>query len=115
MKRSTAWALVVALILASGVAYAASIINRGFSTRTSPSRIEIMLARTIRGMSVPRSAKQQTNPWAGKATPEVLEAARAHWADHCANCHGNDGGGNTEMGQNLSPKAPDMRLPATQN
>src|SRR5262249_28979075 len=40
---------------------------------------------------------------------------RAHFADHCAVCHGNDGSGNTEMGRGLYPKAPDMRLPATQN
>jgi len=35
-------------------------------------------------------------------------------ADHCASCHGNKGDGNTEIGQNLYPPAPDMRLPATQ-
>lgn len=38
----------------------------------------------------------------------------AHWADHCAQCHGNDGRGQTPMGRNLYPKAPDMTLPATQ-
>jgi mono/diheme cytochrome c family protein len=42
------------------------------------------------------------------ATPEVLASARAHFADHCAGCHGNDGKGQTEMGRNLYPKAPDM-------
>src|SRR5215204_5096493 len=38
----------------------------------------------------------------------------AHFADHCAVCHGNDGRGDTEMGRGLYPKAPDMRLDATQ-
>jgi mono/diheme cytochrome c family protein len=38
----------------------------------------------------------------------------AHFADHCASCHANDGSGNTEMGRGLFPKAPDMRLAATQ-
>ncbi len=47
-------------------------------------------------------------------TPEVWSHARAHFADHCALCHGNDGRGDTEIGRNLYPKAPDMRLPATQ-
>ena len=37
-----------------------------------------------------------------------------HWADHCATCHGNDGRGQTEIGRNLYPKAPDMRLSPTQ-
>ncbi|HEX7283687.1 MAG TPA: cytochrome c, partial [Vicinamibacterales bacterium] len=48
-------------------------------------------------------------------TPEHFFAAREHYADHCASCHANDGSGNTEMGQNLYPKAPDMRLPRTQS
>lgn len=34
-------------------------------------------------------------------TPEVLTMARAHFADHCALCHGNDGRGKTEIGRNL--------------
>jgi mono/diheme cytochrome c family protein len=38
-----------------------------------------------------------------------------HFADHCATCHANDGSGKTEIGQNLYPKAPDMRQPETQN
>jgi mono/diheme cytochrome c family protein len=38
----------------------------------------------------------------------------AHFADHCAVCHANDGSGQTEMGRGLYPKAPDMRLDATQ-
>ena len=49
------------------------------------------------------------------STPDVLSEARAHFADHCATCHGNDGSGKTQIGQNLYPKAPDMRLPETQN
>ena len=44
----------------------------------------------------------------------MLADARAHWADHCAGCHGNDGGGNTALGKNSYPPAPDMRLPETQ-
>ncbi len=48
-------------------------------------------------------------------TPEVLAEARAHWADHCASCHANDGSGDTLMGKRLYPPAPDMRRPLTQN
>jgi mono/diheme cytochrome c family protein len=46
---------------------------------------------------------------------QVIAAARDHFADHCAVCHANNGSGDTEMGRGLYPKAPDMRLPATQN
>ena len=44
----------------------------------------------------------------------MLVEARAHWADHCAGCHGNDGSGNTPLGKNSYPPAPDMRLAETQ-
>jgi mono/diheme cytochrome c family protein len=38
----------------------------------------------------------------------------AHYADHCAVCHANDGSGDTEMGRGLYPKPPDMRRDPTQ-
>jgi len=47
-------------------------------------------------------------------SPEVWADGRAHFADHCAICHGNDGRGDTEIGRSLYPKTPDMRLPDTQ-
>ena len=48
-------------------------------------------------------------------TEEAIAEGRAHFADHCASCHANDGSGDTEMGRGLYPRAPDMRLAATQN
>jgi mono/diheme cytochrome c family protein len=47
-------------------------------------------------------------------TDDAINEGLEHFADHCAVCHDNDGSGNTEMGRGLWPKAPDMRLPATQ-
>jgi mono/diheme cytochrome c family protein len=38
----------------------------------------------------------------------------AHYADHCAICHGNDGSGDTMLGNGMYPRPPDMRLAATQ-
>ncbi len=84
----------------------------GISTRTDPSGLEATAARTARHFLVPAEARARTNPEA--ATPEVLRAGLEHWADHCASCHGNDGSGETTMGRGLYPRAPDMRLPETQ-
>jgi mono/diheme cytochrome c family protein len=67
----------------------------------------------MRDMAIPGNARDEKNPFA--ATPEILAEAREHFADHCATCHANDGTGKTEIGQNLYPKAPDMRLPRTQS
>ena len=71
------------------------------------------MARTARGMAIPSSAKETKNPV--PLTPELMQEARRHFADHCATCHANDGSGNTEIGQNLYPKAPDMRQQRTQS
>jgi len=46
---------------------------------------------------------------------ELLKDARAHFADHCAICHSNDGSGQTPIGKNVYPKAPDLRLADSQS
>jgi mono/diheme cytochrome c family protein len=84
----------------------------GFSARAEPSMPERLIARAARRLAVPRSARNARNPL--PFTPEVWSDGRTHFADHCASCHGNDGRGNTEIGRNLYPKAPDMRLEDTQ-
>ena len=45
---------------------------------------------------------------------EVLADARAHWADHCAVCHANNGSGDTMYGKTMYPRPPDMRQKDTQ-
>ncbi|MEO7144714.1 MAG: c-type cytochrome [Bryobacteraceae bacterium] len=45
----------------------------------------------------------------------MLADARAHWADHCAACHANNGSGDTAMGKHTYPPTPDMRQAETQN
>ena len=104
-------------ITAAGVAGAAAFgwmtIRRGFSARDNPSALEAYLAKTTRNPSIPASERDAKNPFA--PTAEVLSEARAHFADHCATCHGNDGSGKTEIGQNLYPKIPDLRQSGTQN
>ena len=106
---------VVAVVLAlSGIAY--YFINRGFSdgfsARAQPSTMEAFIAKRVRRLSLPRRAREATNPV--KASPEVLSGAMAHWADHCATCHGNDGRGKTLIGRGLYPKPPDMAATDTQ-
>ena len=71
------------------------------------------MARGFRHAAIPANANLLTNPM--PATPEMLEHGRNHWADHCATCHANNGSGETEIGRNLYPKAPDMRQTKTQS
>ena len=87
-------------------------LDHGFSARDKPTEIEKVVARRLRYLSIPSAQARIRNPV--PLTPEVLERARAHFADHCALCHGNDGRGKTVIGQNLYPKPPDMTLQDTQ-
>jgi mono/diheme cytochrome c family protein len=84
----------------------------GFSARSQPSIPERAIARAVRRWAVPAAGRAIRNPL--PFSPAVWADGRAHFADHCATCHGNDGGGDTELGRNFYPKAPDMRLAETQ-
>lgn len=84
----------------------------GFSAKAEPNWLEVILARQLRYLAIPLENRDLRNPV--PLTQDVLKEARAHFADHCAVCHANDGSGQTEMGQNFYPKAPDMRLSDTQ-
>jgi mono/diheme cytochrome c family protein len=86
--------------------------SRGFSAREKPTPMETWAAQKSRALAMPAEAKSRTNPVAASA--ETLADGRAHWADHCFTCHANDGSGDTPLGKNLYPPAPDMRLAATQ-
>lgn len=90
-----------------------SVTRRGLSTRSDPSRLEELLARTTRRLATPGGVRSMTNPV--ESTPEVVDEALAHFADHCATCHANDGSGDTSIGRNLYPRAPDMRASGTQS
>src|SRR5574342_327414 len=85
----------------------------GFSAKTEPHALEIIMARQIRHLAIPIEQRNTSNPI--PFSSEVLKEARAHFADHCATCHANDGSGNTPIGKNVYPKAPDLRLSDTQS
>jgi mono/diheme cytochrome c family protein len=101
---------VVLGLLTGAAVYALA--SRGLSTRVQPSWIEERAALAMRRLATPSSAREQTNPVA--RTPAVLEDGLAHFADHCASCHGNDGSA-TDLGKSFYPPVPDMRASRTQN
>jgi mono/diheme cytochrome c family protein len=109
--RTVAWTVVLALVLVA-IVTGFWIVRRGFSARDQPSWVETIVPRTVRGLAVPTRARDLSNPV--PLSDEVLADARGHFADHCATCHANDGSGDTQIGRNVYPKAPDMRLPDTQ-
>jgi len=101
------------IAVAGAVAVGGWFIQQGFSAKGEPSALEVAIARQVRHLAVPRDQREATNPVA--SSPEILADARAHFADHCAICHGNDGSGRTQIGRNLYPKPPDLRHKDTQS
>jgi mono/diheme cytochrome c family protein len=106
-----AWAIVATLIAAGALAVAALLLHGGISARVEPSLLEASLALEARGLAL-RGSRELRNRVT--LTPEVIRGGLSHFADHCASCHANDGSGQTEMGQHLYPRAPDLRLARTQ-
>jgi len=107
-----AFALLVLLLVIIGAVGMWYIMSTGLSARGEPGAFEAVAARRARTMAIARHARSLQNPV--RYSDEVVASGRAHFADHCAVCHGNDGSGETEMGRGLYPRAPDMRATATQ-
>src|ERR1700682_4715626 len=110
------WKVFVTLFVAVAilaVVYGTTVIRRGFSAADQPSSLEKVVSRTVRNLGIPSSSRDEKNPWT--TTPQDLQEAREHFANRCAGCHGKDGNGQSEIGKNLYPKAPDLRAAPTQN
>ena len=98
-------------VAAAGYVYIKTQTN-GFSARAKPTALEAMAARTVRQLSLSAAVRDRQNPIPD--AEQVRKEGLEHWADHCALCHANDGSGNTEMGRQMYPPAPDMRDRETQ-
>jgi mono/diheme cytochrome c family protein len=112
MSRGNVILLAIVIAVALIAVAAASVLHDGVSSRAKPTALETMMARELRHMAIPASARSMQNPAA--ETPENLRDARLHFADHCAICHANDGSGDTLIGRNLYPKPLDLRHDETQ-
>lgn len=115
MKAKLLGAFVIVVVIGLGifgwVGY--QLFTTGFSAKTEPHMLEVVMARQIRHLAIPIEKRNAANPI--PLTPDVLKEARAHFADHCAICHSNDGSGQTPIGKNVYPKAPDLRLSDSQS
>jgi mono/diheme cytochrome c family protein len=106
--------LALALVLAAGLVMALGLfaLRGGISARPEPSPFEAAVARRIRHMAIPAADRALRNPVGD--TGAALAGGLAHFADHCAVCHGNDGKGATQFGRGLYPRPPDLTAPPTQ-
>ena len=107
LLRFTAIAFAVVAVLTFGGWIYMRTAMHGFSARAEPSHMEAMMAGYARATAMPSSAKTMKNPI--RLTPAIQQEALAHFADHCAICHGNNGDGQTMFGKGMYPKPPDLR------
>ena len=84
----------------------------GLSADAEPGAVERTVAARLVRLSIPSDARQQQNPF--HADSAAWRSAADHYDNHCAICHGSDGHGRTEMGQNMYPKVPDLAASAVQ-
>src|SRR5712691_5515204 len=109
MKTRTIGELVVLVLVMAvtlGVLVGAYFVTVGVSARPQPGALETFIARTVRNLAIGWHAGHPPNPVPN--TEDSIAKGRAHFADHCAVCHANDGSGNAEMEHGLYPRAPDM-------
>lgn len=102
--------VLLVLIVAAGVW---ALREYEFTAKGEASSVERFIARRLRLLAIPEDAADEKNPV--RRTPEALAEAKEHFADHCAICHGYDGSGRTQIGQNLYPAVPDLREERTQS
>src|SRR5262245_31164723 len=78
----------------------------GLAADAETGRVERVVRSGPVPLAMPADARQQKNPFAADQT--IWRTAADHYGDHCAACHGNDGRGQTQLGQSMYPKVPDF-------
>lgn len=59
----------------------------------------------------PAGAEKQSNPLAGKNSPEILEKGRKYYDIYCLVCHGDKGGGDGPVSVKMDVKPRNLLLP----
>src|ERR1700749_1710193 len=107
------WKIAIAACVVVVLVYGFFVIRHGFRATDEPTAAERLIARTVRNISIPASAKNANSPI--EVTGADFSEAREEFNTRCASCHGTDGRGISEMGRNLYPKPPDLRAGETQS
>ena len=103
--------LVLVALVAGGILYM-QVRRGGLSADAQPGAVERALATRLVRLSIPGDAERQQNPFRDDAL--AWRSAVEHFQDHCAICHGRDGRGKTEIGENMYPRVPDLATSTTQ-
>jgi predicted CXXCH cytochrome family protein len=107
-RRLAKWlvAAIGVVLLAAGSFYIFVLPGLSIS-RQEPPAIETSIATWLLRHSVPAEAKRMTNPLAKDAAS--ISAGKGIYAQKCEVCHAYEGGGKTEIGGGVYPRAPMLR------
>ena len=86
---------------------------RGLRASSSPSGFETYTARLLRNFAIPENERALVNPFGGDEL--AVAQGRELFLSRCSACHGIDGRGNTPIGANEYPRAPNLRSGLTQH
>ncbi len=78
----------------------------GCTADKQPSQEESNLANAAKDVAIPLEAGKKTNPL--PETDEVVSQGQEVFLGSCAQCHGADGRGDTNIGRNMAPPAMDL-------
>ena len=79
---------------------------QGCTAGKPPSQGESTLANAAKDVVIPLEAGKKTNPL--PETDEVVSKGHSAFLGSCAQCHGADGRGDSDLGRNMSPPAMDL-------
>src|SRR3984957_3629841 len=85
----------------------------GCKAGKQPSQAETSLANAAKDVIIPLEAGKMKNPL--PETDEVVSQGQEVFLGSCAQCHGADARGDTNIGQNMSPPAMDLSSPHVQH
>jgi predicted CXXCH cytochrome family protein len=105
MRFSRLAVVILVFLLAAGAAYA--LLLPGLSkANQEASPLEKEIATWLLHHSVPDSAADTVSPLGPKVAQADITAGRDLFRAKCETCHAYDGGGRTEIGANVLPRAP---------
>ena len=79
---------------------------QGCTAEKHPSQEETNLANAAKDVAIPLEAGKKRNPL--PETDEVVSQGQEVFLGSCAQCHGADGRGDTNIGRNMAPPAMDL-------
>ncbi|HEX3756350.1 MAG TPA: c-type cytochrome [Rhizomicrobium sp.] len=113
LSKGRGYFVAIAIVLVA-IAIAYTIFLPGLSVANKPPpALEVEIAGWLLRHSVPAAAREAVNPLGMHPDPADVRAGHDLFSKKCETCHAYDGGGHTEIGANVYPRPPMLRVAAS--